>query len=85
VTAEFYCCEKKCTKFEPDSLVQLGYNGVAAALVFRPEIDSSGMRLPERGSIVEDKQLRHLSPLKVAQGSNEQKMDLSIPRGLIVH
>src|SRR5882724_421649 len=42
VTAEFYCCAKRCTKFEPDTLVQLGYNGAANALVFLPEVGGGG-------------------------------------------
>src|SRR5678815_165970 len=57
VTAEFYCCAKKCTKFEPDALVQLGYNGDARALVFQPQLDGCGMHLPDRGSLVDDQQL----------------------------
>jgi hypothetical protein len=84
VTATFHCCAKKCTKYEPDTLVQLGYNGAAQALVFLPELDGRGVHLPDRGTMVEDNQLKNLSLLKVAQGSN-QAMDLSLPRGMIVH
>ncbi len=35
VTAAFFCCSKQCVKYEPEMLVQLGYNG-HAALVFAP-------------------------------------------------
>ncbi len=84
VTSTFYCCEKKCTKFEPDTLVQLGYNGNAQALVFLPEIGGRGMHLPERGSIVDEAQLRNLAALRVAQ-SSDKTPEITMPRGLIVH
>jgi hypothetical protein len=85
VTSTFYCCDKRCTSFEADSLVQLGYNGAAAALVFMPQIGGRGMHLPTRGSVVDEKQLKNLSALKVAADNSEQAMDLSLPRGMIVH
>jgi hypothetical protein len=84
VTAAFYCCDKQCTKFEPDALVQLGYNGAASALVFFPQLGGAGLHLPNRGSSVDDKQLKHLAALKVSE-SKEQAIDLSLPRGMIVH
>jgi len=85
VTAGFYCCEKQCTKFEPEALVQLGYNGAGKALVFIPELGANGMNIPERGSLVDDNQLKHLSALKVPEREGGAKMDLSLPRGMIVH
>jgi hypothetical protein len=84
VNAMFYCCSKKCTKFEPDTLVQLGYNGNAQALVFLPELSPRGVNLPERGSIVDDAELKNLTALKVVQ-SKDQQPEISMPRGLIVH
>ncbi len=84
VTSAFFCCEKKCKKFEPDTLVQLGYNGNAQALVFLPEIGGRGMNLPERGSAVDDNQLKNLTELKVAQAT-DQTPEITMPRGLIVH
>lgn len=86
VTKAFYCCEKKCTQFEPDQFVQLGYNGAATPLVFVPEITATGIYIPERGTIVDDKQLPNLVPLKLPE--REQKpgeAGLSLPRGIIVH
>src|SRR5689334_5257055 len=56
VTSGFYCCAKQCAKFEPDALVQLGYNGSGKALVFVPELGATGMHIPERGSLVDDNQ-----------------------------
>jgi hypothetical protein len=84
VTSAFYCCAKKCTKFEPDTLVQLGYNGNASPLVFLPELDARGMSLPQRGSVVDEKQLSNLSPLKVNE-NRDPKSEISLPRGMIVH
>jgi hypothetical protein len=84
VTSTFHCCAKKCTKFETDTLVQLGYNGNAQALVFLPEVGNRGMNLPQRGSLVDDDQLKHLALLKVVQ-SKDQGPEISLPRGMIVH
>lgn len=84
VTSSFHCCAKKCTKFETDTLVQLGYNGTGQALVFLPEIGGRGMNLPERGSIVDEDQLNNLTVLKVVQ-STDQTPEITMPRGLIVH
>ncbi len=86
VAKEFHCCPKQCAKFEPDTFVQLGYNGNGKAIVFVPELNANGMSIPERGSAVDDDRLGNLVLLKVAirEGAT-QKMDLSIPRGFIVH
>ncbi len=65
VEQAFPCCEKHCRTFEADLLVQLGYTGEAVPLLFVPEWGEAGLRLPERGTRVEDGRLRHLVPLKV--------------------
>lgn len=83
VKASFHCCEKQCMKFEPDALVQLGYNGAGTPIVFSPELGSSGMHLPDKGTVVDEKRLVNLVQLKVVE--REQKNDLSLPRGMIVH
>lgn len=83
VTEAFYCCDKNCVKFEPDAFVQLGYNGAGTPLVFVPELGASGMTIPERGTVVDDKVLANLVRLKVAE--RQQRDDLSLPRGMIVH
>jgi hypothetical protein len=88
VTKEFYCCEKKCAKFETDAFVQLGYNGNATPLVFVPQLAATGMQLPDRGSVVDEQTLRNLQPLKVAstqQGGDEPEINISLPRGFVVH
>jgi hypothetical protein len=83
VTSAFHCCEKQCTKFEADAFVQLGYNGAGRAILFVPELAASGLHIPDRGSILDDKVLVNLSPLKVPE--REARNDLSVPRGMIVH
>lgn len=83
VTASFFCCEKKCAKFEPDAFVQLGYNGNGKAILFVPELAASGLAIPERGSLVDDASFANLSLLKVPE--REARNDLSLPRGMIVH
>jgi len=65
VAKEFYCCEKKCRKFERDTLIQLGYNGDGAPIVFVPEWHPEGLLLPEKGNLVDDDVLGHIKPLKV--------------------
>ncbi|HVK83043.1 MAG TPA: hypothetical protein VM513_03000 [Kofleriaceae bacterium] len=83
VTKAFFCCEKECTRFEPDTLVQLGYNGAAKALLFVPELGPSGVRLPERGTLIDEAAFGSLAALKVPM--SEARDDLSLPRGLLVH
>ena len=86
MTKEFYCCAKKCTKFEAEAFVQLGYNGTATPLVFMPQLGATGIAIPERGSVVDENTLRNLQPLKVAAGNDSGgQQDLSIPRGFIFH
>lgn len=83
VKSEFYCCEKQCVKFEPDQMVQLGYNGAAKALVFFPEFSGGVIRVPERGTLVDEPALANLVRLKMAE--TEPSQEISLPRGMIVH
>ena len=87
VKTEFYCCAKKCTKFEPDAFVQLGYNGNGKPLVFMPELGRGGIAIPDRGSAVDDHVLSNLQLLKVAQQADDGggNIDISLPRGFVVH
>ena len=82
VAAAFHCCAKLCVKFEPDTFVQLGYNGAGRALVFVPELGGAAIKLPERGSVVDDAALANLVPLNVHEPATDQ---LSLPRGIVVH
>mgnify|MGYP001231134899 CR=1 FL=1 len=67
VSESFYCCDKHCRQFEPDTLVQLGYNGHGQAIVFVPEWGESGFHLPEKGTPVDTDRLDKLQPLKIAR------------------
>ena len=83
VASSFYCCEKQCVKFEPEQLVQLGYNGAGRALVFVPEYVAGTITVPERGTLIDDASLPHLVPLKLPE---RQLTDaLALPRGILVH
>jgi hypothetical protein len=83
VAKAFHCCEKKCVEFQPDQLLQLGYNGAGKALVFVPEYVSGGLEVPERGTFVDDDVLVHMVQLKYPE--RERRDDLSLPRGIVVH
>ena len=86
VKAAFHCCEKQCVKYEPDQLVQLGYNGAGKALVFIPELSRGVIGVPERGTFVDDAALPNLVQLKFPEkdGGNEG-IDISLPRGILIH
>ena len=81
VAAEFFCCGKRCVKFEPDAFVQLGYNGAGRALLFVPELSQGAIAVPDRGTPIDDAVLAHLVALRVA----ERRDDLALPRGIVVH
>ena len=83
VASSFYCCEKKCVQFEPDQLVQVGYNGAGKALVFIPEYGNGAISVPERGTAIDDAAFPNLVALKLPV--RERSNDLSLPRGMIVH
>ncbi|HEY4244894.1 MAG TPA: hypothetical protein VGM88_34000 [Kofleriaceae bacterium] len=83
VAKQFVCCAKKCATFEPDMLVQLGYNGAGQALVFIPELAGGTIGVPDRGTPVDDTALGNLTLLKLP----ERKVDptIALPRGILVH
>jgi hypothetical protein len=83
VTRAFHCCEKKCTQFEPEALLQLGYNGNGRGILFVPEYAGGVIRVPERGSLIDDDAFKSLVALKLPEV--EQKHDLSLPRGFVIH
>lgn len=89
VKATFHCCDKQCVKFEPETFVQLGYNGAGKALVFFPELAATAIDIPQRGTFVEDKELKNLVLLKVAEkqggSSSGPEIDIKLPRGIVVH
>lgn len=85
VTAPFHCCAKKCMRFEPETFVQLGYNGNAQALVFLPELGATTIAIPERGTAVDFAVLENLTLLKVATGDASKQPEITFPRGMSFH
>jgi hypothetical protein len=83
VLRPFHCCSKECVEFQPDTFVQLGYNGGGRALLFVPQMGPGGISIPERGTMLDDDVLDNLAVLSVAE--NKQAADLSVPRGFVVH
>jgi hypothetical protein len=83
VASSFYCCEKQCVKFEPDQMVQLGYNGAGRAIVFVPEYGSGAITVPEKGTVIDDVSFPNLVLLKLPE--RQQNDALSLPRGILVH
>jgi hypothetical protein len=69
VKESFFCCEKRCNKYETNQLVQLGYDGEATPLLFVPEFTARGLGFPERGNRLDDALLSRLVLLRVAQGT----------------
>jgi hypothetical protein len=81
VQATFHCCEKKCMQFQPEQLVQLGYNGAGKAIVFMPEFAGGVIGVPDRGTFVDDEALVNLVKLELS----ERKDDIAMPRGIVIH
>jgi hypothetical protein len=71
VTEGFHCCEERCTFFEEDQLVQLGYNGDADPILFVPELVDGAITLPTTGTRVDSVRLARISPLKLPRGQTQ--------------
>ena len=65
----FTCCAKACRTYEPELLVQLGYNAEAAPLLFLPEWTDVGLAIPEMGVAIDDDRLRCLAALRVVDAA----------------
>ena len=87
VSTAFYCCEKNCVRFEPETLVQLGYNGNGVPLLFQPELQAGAIGVPERGTKIDDAALANLVALTVREGKPSAATPQlgQFPRGIIVH
>lgn len=83
VKTSFHCCEKKCVQFEPDQMVQLGYNGAGQGILFIPTLQGGAITTPERGTVINDAAFEHITQLKFPEA--EARDDLSIPRGIVIH
>jgi hypothetical protein len=67
--APFFCCEKECHRFEPETLVQLGYNGDGEPILFLPTLGDAGVGIPTRGTKTSLAALANLTRLRVASES----------------
>lgn len=91
VGSPFHCCAKQCVKFEPDAMVQLGYNGAGQAILFQPELRSGALTIPDRGSLVDDAVLAQLVALTVREveggttGATGAGGLGPFPRGIVIH
>jgi hypothetical protein len=65
VTEPFHCCERKCTQFEPEVLLELGYNGEGQAIVFVPSLVDGELVIPESGTAIDHARLTSLKQLKL--------------------
>ncbi len=83
VATAFFCCDKECHNFEPDDLVQLGYDGAGRPILFLPTWSTAGVHLPERGVLVDDDKLELLDPLRIdykdPPSEDEEDDDLGPP------
>ncbi|HEX4351908.1 MAG TPA: hypothetical protein VHZ95_03320 [Polyangiales bacterium] len=74
VTEAFHCCERKCRAFEPELLVELGYNAEGKAILFQPELVSGMIAIPTTGIAIDHSTLAHLKQLKVPQAARDSAM-----------
>jgi hypothetical protein len=65
VVQSFTCCAKQCRSYEPEMLVQLGYNATGQAILFVPTLTEAGLTFPERGHVLDTDRLVHLTELRV--------------------
>ncbi len=68
VKTAFHCCEQQCVRFEPNQLLQLGYDAAATPILFTPEWSSRGLGFPERGTKLAAGRFGSLELLNVARG-----------------
>lgn len=69
VVDPFYCCEEHCHHFEPEQLVQLGYDHSARPILFVPELMDQDLVFPTRGTKVEEAVLEKIRALTVRRRS----------------
>lgn len=69
VQEPFHCCEQQCRTFEPELLVQLGYDGGGHAILFTPQWTDQGLAIPSVGQRVERDRLPRLTRLRVPEAA----------------
>jgi hypothetical protein len=78
ISKDFHCCEKHCTLFERETLVQLGYNNEGEPIVFIPQWDFDGLLFPKTGVLTTQDKLNNLKPLKVIFKFKSEEENVSI-------
>jgi len=66
VLEPFFCCAQKCREFQPESLVELGYNADGQAILFLPEMVDGMLAIPTSGTAIDHTSLSRLKQLRVA-------------------
>jgi hypothetical protein len=69
VTESFHCCDLRCRLYDPEMLVELGYNAQGQAIVFVPELVNGMLAIPTTGTAIDHGSLIRLKQLKVPQAS----------------
>jgi hypothetical protein len=69
VAQTFTCCPKACRTFEPEQLVQLGYDGAGTAILFVPSVIDGAISVPLQGMRVDRDRLGHLALLRIPNAS----------------
>ncbi len=65
VREAFFCCNERCRRFEPESLLQLGYDATAVPILFTPQWVDGRLAIPERGTRIELDRVRSMTLLHV--------------------
>lgn len=71
VRETFHCCDQRCREFQPEMLVQLGYDAAATPILFVPEITPGGFGIPERGTRIDPSRIALLARLRVPVTSDQ--------------
>ena len=72
VLEAFHCCERRCRQFEPELLIELGYNAEGQAIVFVPELLDGMLAIPSNGTAIDHAHLARLKQLKVSTGQRAE-------------
>ena len=67
VAESFHCCQQRCRLFEPETLLQLGYNAEGRAIAFVPEfvVADGTLAFPTSGTLIDHDCFVRLKLLKV--------------------
>ena len=74
VLEPFYCCPQKCREFQPETLVELGYNGEGQAILFLPEMVDGMLAIPTSGTAIDHVSLSRLKQLRVAVSGQQSNV-----------